>query len=116
MPLWEVGLTSDGGGVHQDLKKLEFLALSDLVGHWQKLRKRWHAPESDGRRAVVYVKWTTLHTTWTNKPFPPIYLWSGRTAMKCRNRPNDRIAVRTTIPSPDRVKKKEDAMGWDPGE
>ena len=25
------------------------LALSYLVGHWNKLRKRWYVPESDGR-------------------------------------------------------------------
>ena len=33
--------------------------------------------------------------------------------MKCRNRPNDVSAVRTTIPSPDRVKKKEE-LRWGP--
>jgi len=49
MPLWEVGLTSDGRGAHQDLRKPKFLALSDLVGHRDELRKRWYVPESDGR-------------------------------------------------------------------
>ena len=33
--------------------------------------------------------------------------------MKCRNRPNDGSGVRTTIPSPDRVQKKEEVR---PGE
>jgi len=93
---WEVG-------VHQDLRKLEFLALSDLVGRRNRLRKRCMSPNQMAGRAVDYVKCATLHTTWTNNL---IYLWMGRTGMKYRCEPSDRSAVRATIPSPDRVKKE----------
>ena len=103
---WEVGLSSDGSGVHQDLEKLGFLALSDLVGRWNKLRKRWCALVSDAREGGRLRQTGDPAYNPDKQTTPSVYLWAEGTVMKCRNEPSDGRAVRTTIPSPDRVKKE----------